>query len=303
MVTPIQALVRDTRNYKLLTKEQEIELAKQKATGNKEAEDTLVKHNIPLVINLARAANLRAGGIYITEDLVSDGMLGLIRAAKKFDGRARFSTYATYWIKQFIQRSMVDNDPTIAGRVPTYMHQVRQRARKHVNNIEHSDGQIHSGDTLFGFEGGKYSERLQAASRTVRSLSSIKPATEQSDGAHFDEFSGAQTDHGYSQVDAAEFLGQAFKTLRSREIAILQKYFEFVRLDGDRKATLKNVGDEFGLTRERVRQIVERSLEKLRTYALESGCLSPAAHLTMSSSLSRKAARSSSAYRSAQAAS
>jgi RNA polymerase primary sigma factor len=302
MVTPIQALVRDTRNYKLLTKEQEIELAKQKATGNKEAEDTLVKHNIPLVINLARAANLRAGGIYITEDLVSDGMLGLIRAAKKFDGRARFSTYATYWIKQFIQRSMVDNDPTAAGRVPTYMHQVRQRAKKHVNNIEHSDGQIHSGDTLFGFEGGKYSERLQAASRTVRSLSSIKPATERSD-VHFDEFSGAHADHGYSQVDAADFLGQAFKTLRSREIAILQRYFEFVRLDGDKKATLKNVGDEFGLTRERVRQIVARSLEKLRTYALESGCLSPAAHKTMSSSLSRKAARSSSAYRSAQAAS
>jgi RNA polymerase primary sigma factor len=302
MVTPIQALVRDTRNYQLLTKEQEIELAKQKATGNKEAEDTLVKHNIPLVINLARAANLRAGGIYITEDLVSDGMLGLIRAAKKFDGRARFSTYATYWIKQFIQRSMVDNDPTAAGRVPTYMHQVRQRARKHVNNIEHSDGQIHSGDTLFGFEGGKYSERLQAASRTVRSLSSIKPATEGSD-AHFDEFSGAQVDRGYSQADAADFLSQAFKTLRSREIAILQRYFEFVRLDGDKKATLKNVGDEFGLTRERVRQIVERSLEKLRTYALESGCLSPGDHLTMSSSLSRKAARSSSAYRSAQAAS
>jgi RNA polymerase primary sigma factor len=302
MVTPIQALVRDTRNYKLLTKEQEIELANQKATGNQEAEDTLVKHNIPLVINLARAANLRAGGIYITEDLVSDGMLGLIRAAKKFDGRARFSTYATYWIKQFIGRSMVDNDPTAAGRVPTYMHQVRQRAKKHVNNIEHSDGQIHSGDTLFGFEGGKYSERLQAASRTVRSLSSIKPATERSD-VHFDEFSGAHADHGYSQVDAADFLGQAFKTLRSREIAILQKYFEFVRLDGDKKATLKNVGDEFGLTRERVRQIVARSLEKLRTYALESGCLSPAAHKTMSSSLSRKAARSSSAYRSAQAAS
>jgi RNA polymerase primary sigma factor len=302
MVTPIQALVRDTRNYKLLTKEQEIELANQKATGNKEAEDTLVKHNIPLVINLARAANLRAGGIYITEDLVSDGMLGLIRAAKKFDGRARFSTYATYWIKQFIGRSMVDNDPTAAGRVPTYMHQVRQRARKHVNNIEHSDGQIHSGDTLFGFEGGKYSKRLQAASRTVRSLSSIKPATERSD-VHFDEFSGAHADHGYSQVDAADFLGKAFKTLRSREIAILQKYFEFVRLDGDKKATLKNVGDEFGLTRERVRQIVERSLEKLRTYALESGCLSPGDHLTMSSSLSRKAARSSSAYKSAQAAS
>jgi RNA polymerase primary sigma factor len=302
MVTPIQALVRDTRNYKLLTKEQEIELANQKATGNQEAEDTLVKHNIPLVINLARAANLRAGGIYITEDLVSDGMLGLIRAAKKFDGRARFSTYATYWIKQFIGRSMVDNDPTAAGRVPTYMHQVRQRAKKHVNNIEHSDGQIHSGDTLFGFEGGKYSERLQAASRTVRSLSSIKPATERSD-VHFDEFSGAHADHGYSQVDAADFLGQAFKTLRSREIAILQKYFEFVRLDGDKKATLKNVGDEFGLTRERVRQIVARSLEKLRTYALESGCLSPAAHKTMSSSLNRKAARSSSAYRSAQAAS
>jgi hypothetical protein len=87
--------------------------------------------------------------------------------------------------------------------------------------------------------------------------------------------------------------------LRAREIAILQKYFEFVRLDGDKKATLKNVGDEFGLTRERVRQIVERSLEKLRTYALESGCLSPGDHLTMSSSLSRKAARSSFAYRSA----
>jgi len=302
MVTPIQALVRDTRNYKLLTKEQEIELANQRATGNKEAEDTLVKHNIPLVINLARAANLRAGGMYITEDLVSDGMFGLIRAAKKYDGRARFSTYATYWIKQFIQRSMVDNDPTVAGRVPTYMHQVRQRARQHVNNIEHSDGQIHSGDTLFGFEGGKYSERLQAASRTVRSLSSIKPATEGAD-VHFDEYSGAQADRGYSQVDAAEFLGQAFKTLRSREIAILQRYFEFVRLDGDKKATLKNVGDEFGLTRERVRQIVERSLEKLRTYALESGCLSPGDHLTMSSSLSRKAARSSSAYRNAQAAS
>ena len=302
MVTPIQALVRDTRNYKLLTKEQEIELANQKATGNKEAEDTLVKHNIPLVINLARAANLRAGGIYITEDLVSDGMLGLIRAAKKFDGRARFSTYATYWIKQFIQRSMVDNDPTVAGRVPTYMHQVRQRAKKHVNNIEHCDGQIHSGDTLLNFEGGKYSKRLQAASRTVRSLSSIKPATEGAD-VHFDEFSGAQVDRGYSQADAADFLSQAFKTLRSREIAILQRYFEFVRLDGDKKATLKNVGDEFGLTRERVRQIVARSLEKLRTYALESGCLSPGDHLTMSSSLSRKAARSSSAYRSAQAAS
>jgi RNA polymerase sigma factor (sigma-70 family) len=302
VVTPIQALVRDTRNFTLLTKEQEIELAKQKATGNKEAEDTLVEHNIPLVINLARAANLRAAGIYITEDLVSDGMLGLIRAAKKYDGRARFSTYATYWIKQFIQRSMVDNDPTVAGRVPTYMHQVRQRAKQHVNNIEHCDGQIHSGDTLLNFEGGKYSKRLQAASRTVRSLSSIKPATEGAD-VHFDEFSGAQVDRGYSQADAADFLSQAFKTLRSREIAILQRYFEFVRLDGDKKATLKNVGDEFGLTRERVRQIVERSLDKLRTYALESGCLSPGDHLTMSSSLSRKAARSSSAYKSAQAAS
>jgi RNA polymerase sigma factor (sigma-70 family) len=302
MVTPIQALVRDTRHYKLLTKEQEITLAEQKAAGSKEAEDTLVCHNIPLVINLARSANLRAGGIYITEDLVSDGMLGLIRAAKKYDGRARFSTYATYWIKQFIQRSMVDTDPTIAGRVPTYMHQVRQRAKKAVHAAEHADGQIDGGATLLGFEGGKYAERLRAASRTIRSLSSIKPATEGTD-VHFDEFSGSHVDRNPKQVDATEFLGQAFKVLRSREIAILQKYFEFVRLDGDRKATLKNVGDDFGLTRERVRQIVERSLAKLRTYALESGCLSPAAHLTMSSSLSRKAARSSSAYKSAQAAS
>lgn len=303
MVTPIQALVRDTRNYKLLTKEQEIELATQKAAGSKEAEDTLVKHNVPLVINLARSANLRAGGIYITEDLVSDGMLGLIRAAKKYDGRARFSTYATYWIKQFVQRSMVDTDPTVAGRVPTYMHQVRQRAKKHVHAVEHSQGQMDTdGNTLLSFEGGRYAKRLQAASRTIRSLSSLKPATEGED-VHFDEFAGAQSDNGHSQVDAIEFLRQAFKVLRAREIAILQKYFEFVRLDGDKKATLKNVGDEFGLTRERVRQIVENSLSKLRTYALESGCLSPGDHLTMSSSLSRKAARSSSAYRSAQAAS
>lgn len=299
MVTPIRALVHDSRSYKLLTKEQEIALATQKAAGSKEAEDTLVKHNIPLVINLARAANVRAGGLYITEDLVSDGMLGLIRAAKKYDGRARFSTYATFWIKQFIQRSMVDNDPTVAGRVPTYMHQVRNRARKHTHGIEHVDGHMDAGDHMFlGFEGGKYAKRLKAASRTVRSLSSTKPAGERDD-VHFDEFSGAQTDGGYQQAEAADFLGQAFKVLRSREIAILQKYFEFVRLSSDKKATLKNVGDEFGLTRERIRQIIERSLAKLRTYALETGCLSPGDHLTMSLSSNHKSARSSCGYRSA----
>jgi RNA polymerase primary sigma factor len=265
MLTPLQILVRDAALYKQLTALQEVTLSKRIQKGSRFAVNVLVKHNLRLAMHLAKASNANASGIYPIEDLISEGMVGLMRAASKYDhSKGRFSTYATFWVKQSITRFVMGNDPTQVGRVPVYMFQIRQKARRKVREAEHATGHMLPEAELCNYEGGKWYQGLACANRKMKSIETSEKALEI-----------PWVDPELERIDASDFLAGAFKSLRSREAAILRLYFDFEPLDRNKPASLKNIGEQFGVTKERIRQIIENSLEKLRVYALESRCLSP----------------------------
>jgi len=258
---PVRMYLKEIGQVKLLTADEEIELAKRVSEGDKKAKDRLTEANLRLVVSIAKKYSGR--GLHIL-DLIQEGNTGLIRAVDKFDYTKgnKFSTYATWWIRQAITRAIADQARTI--RVPVHMVEVINKAtrcnRKLVQELgrEPTLGEIAAELNL-------PIEKIIEANRTAADTLSLDMPVGDEEDTTIGSF--VEDDNTPGPVDAtsnamlSEALTEILGTLTEREADVLR--MRFGMYDG-RTHTLEEVGQIFGVTRERIRQIENKAIRKLR---------------------------------------
>jgi RNA polymerase primary sigma factor len=256
----LQLFLNEAGRYKLLTAAEEVELAKRIERGDKEAKDLMINSNLRLVVSIAK--KYQGHGISLL-DLIQEGIIGLIRAVEKFDWRRgyKFSTYATWWIRQAVQRGVANKSRTI--RIPVHIVEREQKIsraeRELTTRLERppTDEEIADKAKL----SLKHVKEVRAAARAVTSL---------------DRPVGAEGDTSFGELIAGEaaepseevHVSLAERAVRKAVEGLPEREREVVKLrygmDGDRDPkSLEEIGRTLGLTRERVRQIESQALARL----------------------------------------
>jgi RNA polymerase primary sigma factor len=256
----LQLFLNEAGRYPLLTAAQEVELAKRIERGDKEAKDLLVNSNLRLVVSIAK--KYQGHGLTLL-DLIQEGIIGLIRAAEKFDWRKgfKFSTYATWWIRQAVQRGVANKARTI--RIPVHIVEREQRIaraeRELVAELERtpSDDELAKRAKL----PVKQVREVRAAARAVASLD--KPIGEEESSSLGDLFASAEaTPDEQVEVELTEqALHRAVADLPDREQEILRLRYGLG--GGSDPKSLEEIGRLLGITRERVRQLEAEALRRL----------------------------------------
>ena len=258
---PVRMYLKEIGKVSLLTAEEEIELAKKMEQGDEDAKKRLAEANLRLVVSIAKRYVGR-GMLFL--DLIQEGNLGLIKAVEKFDYRKgyKFSTYATWWIRQAITRAIADQARTI--RIPVHMVETINKLIRVSRQLLQDLGREPTPEEI--------SEEMEMSVERVREILKISqepvsletPIGEEED-SHLGDF--IQDDNVPVPADAAAFtllkeqLVEVLGTLTEREQKVLRLRFG---LDDGRARTLEEVGKEFNVTRERIRQIEAKALRKLR---------------------------------------
>lgn len=258
---PVRMYLKEIGKVPLLSTEDEIELAKKIAEGDEESKDKLVEANLRLVVSIAKRY---AGRGMQFLDLIQEGNMGLIKAAEKFDYRKgyKFSTYATWWIRQSITRSIADQARTI--RIPVHMVETINRLIRTSRQLLQELGREPQPEEI--------AERLKMPVEKVREIMkmaqepvSLETPIGEEEDSHLGDF--LKDDKTATPVDAASYmllreqLGEVMNSLTEREKQVL--ILRFGLADG-RARTLEEVGKVFEVTRERIRQIEAKALRKLR---------------------------------------
>jgi RNA polymerase primary sigma factor len=258
---PVRMYLKEIGKVPLLTTDEEIELAKKIDEGDEEAKDRLVTANLRLVVSIAKRY---AGRGMQFLDLIQEGNLGLIKAAEKFDYRKgyKFSTYATWWIRQSITRSIADQARTI--RIPVHMVETINRLIRTSRQLVQELGREPQSEEI--------AERLNMPVEKVREVMkmaqepvSLETPIGEEEDSHLGDF--LKDDTTATPVDAASYmllreqLGDVMNSLTEREKQVL--ILRFGLADGKAR-TLEEVGKVFNVTRERIRQIEAKALRKLR---------------------------------------
>ena len=267
--TPLQIYLHDINDTPLLSAEEERGLAERVATGDPLAREHMVKANLRLVVNIARG--YLGKGLNL-EDLIEEGNLGLMRAVEGFDGlmETRFSTYASYWIKQSIRRAVMNTGKPI--RLPAYMVSLLSKWRHTAVMTDRLGPRSNSRG------GGKSSsvlskKKLGIVAKAIR-VNNLTPHPDYKDeeGAALDHVLTDDRSKGpESQMIEADDLDRIFlhlDALEDREAAVIRMRFG---LESYHPMTLREVGENLGLTRERVRQLESQALQKLMTALAETG--------------------------------
>ena len=258
---PVRMYLKEIGQVKLLTAEEEIELAKQVAEGSKAAKDKLTEANLRLVVSIAKKYSGR--GLHIL-DLIQEGNTGLIRAVDKFDYTKgnKFSTYATWWIRQAITRAIADQARTI--RVPVHMVEVINKATRCNRRLVQELGREPTMEEIAA-ELNMPVEKVIEASRTAADTLSLDTPVGDEEDTTIGSFVEDDTTPGPADATANALLAEALEeilgTLTQREADVLKMRFGIY--DG-RTHTLEEVGKTFGVTRERIRQIENKAIRKLR---------------------------------------
>jgi len=258
--SPLETYLREINETALLTADEEKQLAYRIATGDTEARDQMVRANLRLVVNIARGYT---GKGLALQDLIEEGNLGLLRAVEGFDPsmNTRFSTYASYWIKQSIKRALVNTAKTI--RIPAYMVELLAKWRRATNQLQDEYGRPPTNEEVAKFL-GLPKKKLSIIKKAIRVYNSA-PQTDQSEsGWSIDEMlMDGTTKTPYNEMVESDDLKQVLQLLDKmdpREATVLRMRFG---LNDEEPKTLKEIGESLGLTRERVRQIESEALAKL----------------------------------------
>ena len=258
---PVRMYLKEIGKVPLLSTEQEIELAKRMDEGDEEAKKELAEANLRLVVSIAKRYVGR--GMQFL-DLIQEGNLGLIKAVEKFDYTKgyKFSTYATWWIRQAITRAIADQARTI--RIPVHMVETINRLLRAQRQLVQDLGREPTLEEL-----SEFMDLPVARVREIQKISqepvSLETPIGEEDDSHLGDF--IQDDNMPVPMDAAAFtllreqLIEVLGSLTEREQKVLRLRFG---LDDGRARTLEEVGKEFNVTRERIRQIEAKALRKLR---------------------------------------
>jgi RNA polymerase sigma factor (sigma-70 family) len=258
----LQLFLRDVRRHPLLTAADEIELAKRIEQGDLAAKERMINSNLRLVVSLAKKYQ---GHELQLLDLIQEGVLGLIRAAEKFDWRKgyKFSTYATWWIRQAIQRGVAGSERTI--RLPVALHDALVKVRAATARLESETGREPTVDELAAATRLTPDKvrRALAGDHAVTSLD--RPVGYDSDASDLGEFVAIAADSPADEVVERSFLEGVYDLAREhlddRSWYVLQRRFG---LDGRQTLTLDALGRELGLSRESVRKIESQALLRLQ---------------------------------------
>ncbi len=258
---PVRMYLKEIGQVRLLTADEEIELAKLVSEGDKKAKDKLTEANLRLVVSIAKKYSGR--GLHIL-DLIQEGNTGLIRAVDKFDYTKgnKFSTYATWWIRQAITRAIADQARTI--RVPVHMVEVINKATRCNRKLVQELGREPTMEEIAADLGLPVEKIIEANRTAADTLSLDTPVGDEEDttiGSFVEDDNTPGPADATSNTLLAEALGEILGTLTDREADVLR--MRFGMYDG-RTHTLEEVGQIFGVTRERIRQIENKAIRKLR---------------------------------------
>ena len=255
----LQLFLREAGRHPLLTAAQEVELAKRVERGDKEAKQRMVESNLRLVVSIAK--NYRNQGLPFL-DLIQEGTLGLIRAVDKFDWRRgyKFSTYATWWIRQAVARGLADKARTI--RMPVHIVERLQKMNRAERSLPTRLGREPSLEEIAEAASLpiEQARQVRAAARAATSLD--QPVGDQEDTVVGDFLAGEGLlpDEQVELSLRSQALQQALAALSERERHVLVLRYG---LDDDEPKTLEEIGRRLGLTRERIRQIEVEALRRL----------------------------------------
>lgn len=258
---PVRMYLKEIGKVPLLTAEEEIELAQRMENGDQEAKKRLAEANLRLVVSIAKRYVGR-GMLFL--DLIQEGNLGLIKAVEKFDCRKgfKFSTYATWWIRQAITRAIADQARTI--RIPVHMVETINKLIRVSRQLLQELGREPTPEEIAA-EMNLPVERVREILKISQEPVSLETPIGEEEDSHLGDF--IQDDNVPIPADAAAFtllkeqLVEVLGTLTDREQKVLRLRFG---LDDGRARTLEEVGKEFNVTRERIRQIEAKALRKLR---------------------------------------
>ncbi len=261
--SPLQIYLHDINDTPLLSAEEERTLAQRVAEGDPHAREHMVKANLRLVVNIARGYLGKGLGL---EDLIEEGNLGLMRAVEGFDGHmeTRFSTYASYWIKQSIRRAVMNNGKPI--RLPAYMVSLLSKWRRASAVLTDRLGRAPTPDEV-GKALHLTKKKIGIVTKAIR-VHNLMPHSESSEDERMllddvltDDRCKAPEDQLIEADDLDRILGR-LDQLETREATVIRMRFG---LDPYSPMTLREVGENLGLTRERVRQLENQALVKLIT--------------------------------------
>ena len=260
----LQLFLKDIGKTRLLTAQEEVDLAKCIERGDFDAKQKMVEANLRLVVSIAK--NYRNQGLPFL-DLIQEGTLGLVRAAEKFDYRKgfKFSTYATWWIRQAVARALADKARTI--RIPVHivekLNKIRRAERMLVTELGHEPTAEEIAHVT-----GIDPEEVDSIKRSARAPVSLEKPVGDEDESELGQFiADERAESPYeraAEILTKEALRETLENLSYRERRVLELRYG---LGGERPLTLDEVGRTFNVTRERIRQIENQSLKKLQSLA------------------------------------
>lgn len=258
---PVKMYLKEIGKVPLLTPEREAELSKRMSEGDEKAKQELVEANLRLVVSIAK--RYLGKGLFFL-DLIQEGNLGLMKAVSKFDYTKgyKFSTYATWWIRQAITRAIADQARTI--RIPVHMVETIHKVTKVQRQMLQECGRDVSADEI-AKEMNMSSDKVREIIKIAQDPISLETPVGEEEDSHIGDF--IEDDTSPAPADAASYtllreqLCEVLHTLTPREEQVLKLRFG---LEDGRTRTLEEVGQQFNITRERIRQIEAKALRKLR---------------------------------------